>query len=109
MSYSGNDVQGILNTLKPKLENPKRSHRLFAIFCDFLPGEEITTNILNGVKFSRKMIMILTRSFLESEWCKFEFITAYRCVLKGCTNYLIVILFDNINVKDLNEDLQVYL
>ena len=109
VSYSGHDVQWVLNTLKPKLENPERSYRLCLNDRDFLPGEEITTNILNGVKFSRKMIMILTRSFLESEWCRFEFITAHRRVLKGRTNYLIVILFDNINVKDLDEDLQVYL
>ena len=109
VSYSGHDVQWVLNTLQPRLENPEMSYRLCLNDRDFMPGEEITTNILNGVKFSRKMIMILTRSFLESEWCRFEFITAHRRVLKGRTNYLIVILFDNINVKELDEDLQAYL
>ena len=55
------------------------------------------------------MIMILTRNFLKSEWCRFEFITAHRRVLKGKTNYLIVILFDHINVSELDEELQAYL
>ena len=109
VSYSGHDVQWVLNTLKPRLETPERAYRLCMNDRDFLPGEEITTNILNGVKFSRKMIMILTRSFLASEWCRFEFITAHLRVLKGRTNYLIVILFDHIKVSELDEDLQAYL
>ena len=109
VSYSGHDVQWVLNTLKPQLETAERSYRLCMNDRDFLPGEEITTNIINGVKYSRKMILILTRNFLQSEWCRFEFITAHRCVLKGKTNYLIVILFDHINVNELDEDLKIYL
>ena len=109
VSYSGHDVQWVLNTLQQQLETPERSYRLCMNDRDFLPGEEITTNIINGVKYSRKMLMILTRNFIQSEWCRFEFITAHRRVLKGKTNYLIVILFDHINVNELDEDLQIYL
>ena len=109
VSYSGHDVQWVLNTLQQQLETPERSYRLCMNDRDFLPGEEITTNIINGVKYSRKMIMILTRNFLQSEWCRFEFITAHRRVLKGKTNYLIVILFDHIDVNELDEDLKIYL
>ena len=109
VSYSGHDVQWVLNTLQQQLETPERSYRLCINERDFLPGEEITKNILNGVKYSRKMILILTRNFLQSEWCRFEFIAAHKRVLKGKTNYLIVILFDHINVKDLDEELQMYL
>ena len=40
--------------------------------------------------------------------CLLEFRAAHERVLRDRTNYLIVVLFDDINVDDLDEDLKLY-
>ncbi|XP_052072910.1 toll-like receptor 4 [Mytilus californianus] len=39
---------------------------------DFLPGAAITNNITQAIQSSRKTICIITRSFIESDYCMFE-------------------------------------
>ena len=109
VSYSKADVNWVLNSLCPALETEERPYRLCIHERDFEPGGLITDNILYSVKYSRRMIMILTRDFLKSYWCRLEFKSAHTRVLKDRTNYLIVILFDNISIDELDEDLKLYL
>ncbi|CAC5416689.1 unnamed protein product [Mytilus coruscus] len=40
---------------------------------DFLPGAAITDNITQAIQSSRKTICIITRSFIESYYCMFEY------------------------------------
>ncbi|XP_063396888.1 toll-like receptor 4 [Mytilus trossulus] len=40
---------------------------------DFLPGAAITDNITQAIQSSRKTICIITRSFIESDYCMFEY------------------------------------
>ncbi|CAC5393685.1 unnamed protein product [Mytilus coruscus] len=40
---------------------------------DFLPGNEISANITSVIHNSRKTVIILTRHYLNSQWCMFEF------------------------------------
>ncbi|CAC5393694.1 unnamed protein product [Mytilus coruscus] len=40
---------------------------------DFLPGNEISANITSAIHNSRKTVIILTRHYLNSQWCMFEF------------------------------------
>lgn len=109
ISYSGRDVQLVFDVLQPQLETESKPYRLCIHDRDFSPGSLVTDNVLYSVKYSRRMIMLLTENFLKSEWCHLEFQSAHRRVLKDRTNYLVVILFDNIKVEDLDEALKLYL
>ncbi|VDI08041.1 Hypothetical predicted protein [Mytilus galloprovincialis] len=40
---------------------------------DFLPGAAINDNIIQAIQSSRKTICIITRSFIESYYCMFEY------------------------------------
>ena len=43
---------------------------------DFEPGERITTNIKNCVDKCRKALILLTPDFINSQWCRDEFVIA---------------------------------
>ena len=45
---------------------------------DFEPGEFITTNIKNCVDKCRKALILLTPAFINSQWCRDEFVIAQR-------------------------------
>lgn len=70
---------------------------------DFLPGEEITNNITNAIHESRKTICIITRSFLDSYYCMFEFNIARMESIysRGGTNILLLVFYDQLRAQDL--------
>lgn len=49
---------------------------IFSLGCiahrDFQPGKFIFENILDSIKNSSKVILVLTKHFVESHWCQFE-------------------------------------
>lgn len=55
------------------------------------------------------MIMVLSNNFLQSEWCMLEFRAAHRKVLRDRTNYLIIVLLDDVDIKNLDDELNLYL
>ena len=109
VSYSGYDYDWVVDTLRPMIESDETPYRLCLHDRDFMCGAAIQDNILNSVKYSRRMILLVTERFLQSEWCLLEFRAAHERVLRDRTNYLIVVLFDDINIEDLDEDLKLYL
>ncbi|CAB4064544.1 ICK [Lepeophtheirus salmonis] len=44
---------------------------------DFIPGKSIAENIVESLEKSRACIVILSDSYLESKWCRFEYQLAY--------------------------------
>ena len=104
VSYSSHDIEWVLRTLKEKLESEDPPYRLCIHDRDFLAGAPIYQNIFDSVKTSRRMIMVLSNSFLQSEWCMLEFRVAHRKVLRDRTNYLIIVLFGDVDTKNLNDD-----
>lgn len=109
VSFNMRDKQWVIETLQNKLENHHPSYKLCIHYRDFIPGAPIADTILESVKKSRRMIMVLSRNFIQSEWCMLEFRAAHRKVLKGRTNYLIIVLFDDVNVDTLDDELKLYL
>ncbi len=108
VSYSGDDYRWVCTVLRPRLEYQYNYH-LCVHDRDFLVGDTIFNNISQAVKRSRRMIMVLSRTFLKSQWCMLEFRAAHQRVLKDRTNYLIVILFEDVSNEDLDEELKLYL
>ena len=46
---------------------------------------------------------------MKSKWCKYEFTHAYDIVLEGRTDYIVVVLLEDVPQKALTEELKVYL
>ncbi|CAG2205669.1 unnamed protein product [Mytilus edulis] len=72
ISYCENDCKFIIGDCIKHLEG-NGNMKLCIHQRDFIPGEEITQNIISGIQNSRKTICIISRSFLESYYCMFEF------------------------------------
>lgn len=73
---------------------------------DWLPGNLISWNIVNSVQNSKRTILILSQSFIQSIWFQVEFHTAYYQMLEDKMDRLIVIVRGELPPKDqLDKDL----
>ena len=72
---------------------------------DFLPGVCMEDNILEGIKSSRKCIVVLTRSFLASGWCEFELRMAKLNCFEKKRNMIIVVLLEPLPLELLTPSL----
>ena len=109
ISFSGNDHEWISNTLCLRLENHDPPYKLCLHHRDFLVGAPIQQNIFDGIERSKRMIMILSKHFVKSEWCLLEFRAAHQRVLEDRINYLIIILFDDVNMAEVDDEIKLYM
>ena len=109
ISYSGLDYKWVCFDLLPKLENHSPPYRVCVHDRDFMPGAYIEDNIMEAVQSSRRMILVLSQNYLKSDWCMLEFRAAHNKVLNDRTNYLILVLYDDVNVSELDEDMKLYI
>ncbi|CAH1794128.1 unnamed protein product [Owenia fusiformis] len=89
VGYVTQDVMWIRNVLIPLLE-PK--YKLCIHNRDFEVGKPIVDNIANSIGKSQRSIMVLSPRFLESGWCKEEFLIAHRQYMLNPSQVLIPIL-----------------
>nr|ALG40987.1 Toll-like receptor [Anthopleura buddemeieri] len=109
ISYSSHDQQWVYSELKQKLESHEPPYKICFHDRDFEVGASIQDNIIYSVNRSKRMIMVLSNRFLESEWCRLEFRAAHHRVLQDKTNYLIVILFEGVDTEALDDETSLYL
>lgn len=69
--YSDEDKQFLTSELIPELEE-KRGVRLCIHERDFRGGTTVTNNVVRAITSSNKTIVVMSRSFTVSGWCKFE-------------------------------------
>ena len=96
VAYAGEDVTWIRNELIPNLEN-KRGFRLCIHQRDFNIGRPIIENIVNNIQKSRHVILILSRWFLQSEWCEFELVMATNKEHETHNDIIIPILLEDVD------------
>lgn len=70
------DVEDRLFIIKEVLEENANVH-LYIHELDFISGCDIADNIINAIHQSRKVIFVVTSSFVKSKWCIFELHMAY--------------------------------
>ena len=71
ISYSSDDRMFAVHQFRQHIEN--QGFRLCFHERDFIPGFDIAENIANAIHDSRKVICVLSGSFLTSSWCMYEF------------------------------------
>lgn len=108
ISYSSADrdvAMGLLNILE---SGPHEDRFKLCIHeRDWLPGYNISWNIVNSVQNSRRTILVVSKNFLESLWFQVEFHTAYYQMLEDRVDRLIVITKGDLPAKDtLDKDLR---
>ncbi|XP_046574740.1 toll-like receptor 4 [Haliotis rubra] len=70
VSYADADFDFVRNMLN-ELENLLGT-RLYIRDRDSLPGAPIAENIIDGIRRSRRTVLVLSRAFLRKKWCRYE-------------------------------------
>ncbi len=94
IAYSQEDIGFVKHQLLRPLEKMKPRFKICIHHRDFEIGDFITTNIINAIKQSRRTIIVLSQSFIDSEWCKFEFEQAHLQLLNDKSYKLLVVALD---------------
>ncbi|KAM6395325.1 toll-like receptor 2 [Rhynochetos jubatus] len=92
VSYSHADAGWVRRELLRRLENAEPPYRLCIHERDFTPGRWIIDNIVENIERSAKVIFVLSRSFVDSEWCNYELYFAHqRAVGLGGEDVILVV------------------
>ncbi|XP_070145279.1 protein toll-like isoform X2 [Drosophila kikkawai] len=93
-----------------RLEKGQRQFRLCFYLRDWNVGASIPECIIQSVKDSRRIIILMTKNFLESTWGKLEFRLALHATSKDRCKRLIVILYPDVeNFDELDSELKAYM
>ena len=109
VSFSGNDVDWVVNTLQRRLETHDPPYKLCIHHRDFEPGVPIVENIWKSLDQSKRMLVVLSPSYATSDWCLMEFRAAHQKVMEDRMKYLILILLEDVDTNQLDKEIQNYL
>merc|ERR1719319_698778 len=113
ISYSQADSEYVETSLLPGLEQPESPGDKFKCLIhtrDWNVGEMIPDQIIHSVESSRRTIIVLSKSYIDSMWTKLEFRAAHKQALQDKTQRVIIVVLGELpESKDLDEDLQKYL
>uniref|UniRef100_A0A8C4YUL7 TIR domain-containing protein n=1 Tax=Gadus morhua TaxID=8049 RepID=A0A8C4YUL7_GADMO len=101
VSYNTNDEGWVLGELLPKLED-EQGWRLCLHHRDFQPGKPIMENITDAIYGSRKTICVVSRDYLESEWCSREIQVASFRLFDEQKDVLILVFLEDIPMQQLS-------
>ena len=71
--------------LLPSLENEKTGLKFCVAQRDFILGKTIIDNIMDTISKSRKTILLIDPTFIESQWCNEELLLSHH--VSGCGIY----------------------
>ncbi|CAC5379929.1 unnamed protein product [Mytilus coruscus] len=95
VSYANEDHTFVHNTLLHKLEK-NGGVQLCLHRRNFLPGNDIATNITSAIHNSRKTIVIMSSNYLASYWCMFEYnMSKMESIYeRNCENILFLVFYE---------------
>ncbi|CAF98054.1 unnamed protein product [Tetraodon nigroviridis] len=102
ISYNSSDELWVMNELLPNLEGNGSSLKLCLHHRDFEPGRYIIDNIVSAVYGSRKTICVVSRNFLNSEWCSLEIQLASYRLFDEHRDVLLLVFLEAISKKQLS-------
>ncbi|XP_063220547.1 toll-like receptor 13 [Bacillus rossius redtenbacheri] len=95
ISYSDPNRDWVLDELLPNLENTSNL-KVCLHERDFQVGLSILENIISCMDQSRCIILIISLSFIKSNWCQFELHLAQHRLLETKREQLILVLLEDI-------------
>ncbi|XP_071120407.1 toll-like receptor 4 [Mytilus edulis] len=101
VSYADDDRSFVHTQLLQTLEK-ENGIRLCLHKRNFLPGNDIATNITSAIHNSHKTVVIMTYHYLKSYWCMFEFNMARMESIyeRNNENVLFLVVFEQISARD---------
>ncbi|CAH0730824.1 unnamed protein product, partial [Brenthis ino] len=105
LSYAHQDELFVLSRVIPELEKPPGSLRLCVASRDWRLGDTITEQIQRSIRNSSVVLALLSRSYLDSAWCRMEFRLAHT---QGKVLVLMMEDFDEKH-KELTPDMKAYI
>ena len=103
--YSNDDACWVFDTLLPNLENV-RGFRLCIRDRNTLFGDWISEAILETIEHSRKAIVILSKSFVRSQWGRYELFMAHHKLFEEERDILVFAMLEDISMDDMPETLR---
>ena len=85
-----------MNDLRPNMEEGPEPLQLFIKSRDFVPGNHLIDMIDKNMNKSRKVILVLSPNFVESEWCYHEMRMAHMWLLDHNLDVLVLVLLHEI-------------
>ncbi|XP_062996193.1 toll-like receptor 13 [Elgaria multicarinata webbii] len=103
VSYNSTDESWVLEHLVPSLEKGGGPiFRLCLHHRDFQPGRYIIDNIVDSIHNSRHTICIISRNYLQSEWCSMEIQLASYRLFDELKDVLIPVFLEAIPERELS-------
>ena len=110
IAYCGEDCDWVYDVLIEGLENVHDPpYKTLVHARDFDAGVPIVQSIYQSVDRCKRIVMVLSESFIRSHWCMLEFRTAHERVITEHNNYIIMIMLEDITGLELDETLRAYI
>ena len=109
ISYSSKDSDWVIDQLMNPLENLDPPYNLCLHERDFLIGVPICDNISKAIEGSKCTICVVSKNWLESDWCQFEFRVAHCLATVEKQIRLLVILKEEMPEDKIKGDLKFYM
>uniref|UniRef100_A0AAQ6IKK7 TIR domain-containing protein n=1 Tax=Anabas testudineus TaxID=64144 RepID=A0AAQ6IKK7_ANATE len=101
VSYNVHDEAWVYREMLPVLEG-EQGWRLCLHHRDFQPGKPIMENITDAIYDSRKTICVISRHYLQSEWCSREIQMASFRLFDEQKDVLILLFLEEIPTQQLS-------
>ncbi|KAK7918960.1 hypothetical protein WMY93_010244 [Mugilogobius chulae] len=101
VSYNVHDEEWVYGELLPELEEVQ-GWRLCLHHRDFQPGKPIIENITDAIYSSRKTLCVISRRYLQSEWCSREIQMASFRLFDEKKDVLILLFLEEISSRHLS-------
>ena len=112
LSYCSLDGRVIVHEIVPHLEEPrngKQGYKLYVSDRDFPAGGSIAETIIHALNITKRVIVIVSDNYLQSEWCQYEFRQAHYQLIKEKSNRIIMIVLEELNPDLIYEEIGHYL
>ena len=109
ISYSSKDSDWVMDQLVNPLESLDPPYNLCLHERDFLIGVSINNNMEKAIKGSKCTLCVISKNWLESDWCQFEFRVAHCVATVEKKSRLLVILMEEIPENKMKGDLKYYM
>lgn len=102
VAYTDTEYEWVFRKLRPKLESGDNPVRLCLHNRDFIPGKPIHENIVENMRKSKKIVLIISLDFLESNYGPLEIEYAgMKCVEEGRDDIVVCVRMGQIPLRQM--------